>query len=107
MVEEVGAGVDGLAVSDQVVIVAFVASCGQCEFCGSGRPNLVSVIVVARTAGTLQTGSRHLFDERPVAAPLQRDLRLRRARRSWCRVRSCGSIRTCPRGVSRDLLAAR
>ena len=59
VVEEVGAGVDGLAVGDQVVMV-FVASCGQCEFCGSGRPNLCQSSWSARTAGTLQTGSRRL-----------------------------------------------
>jgi alcohol dehydrogenase len=48
-----------LAVGDHVVMV-FVASCGTCGFCGEGRPNLCQSSWAARTAGTLQTGSRRL-----------------------------------------------
>ena len=59
VVEDMGPDVDGLAVGDQVVMV-FVASCGQCAFCAAGRPNLCQSSWSARTAGTLQTGSRRL-----------------------------------------------
>ena len=103
VVEEVGAGVDGLAVGDQVVMV-FVASCGQCEFCGSGRPNLCQSSWSARSAGTLQTGSRRLRSTAgrcttTAGSPPSP------SGRWWCRVRSCGSIRTCRRRWPRSSAA--
>jgi len=59
VVEELGAGVTGLALGDQVVMV-FVASCGMCTVCLGGRPNLCQSSWQARADGTLQTGTRHL-----------------------------------------------
>lgn len=59
VVEELGAGVTGLAVGDQVVMV-FVASCGACDVCRDGRPNLCQSSWQARADGTLQTGTRRL-----------------------------------------------
>ena len=59
VVEEVGAGVTGLAPGDHVVMV-FVASCGTCAVCLGGRPNLCQSSWRARADGTLQTGTRHL-----------------------------------------------
>jgi alcohol dehydrogenase len=59
IVEEIGAGVAGLAVGDHVVMV-FVASCGTCALCLGGRPNLCQSSWQARADGTLSTGTRHL-----------------------------------------------
>jgi len=59
IVEELGSGVTGLAVGDQVVMV-FVASCGACDVCMGGRPNLCQASWQARADGTLQTGTRRL-----------------------------------------------
>jgi len=59
VVEELGPGVTGLAPGDQVVMV-FVASCGACDVCVGGRPNLCQSSWQARADGTLQTGTRHL-----------------------------------------------
>jgi alcohol dehydrogenase len=59
VVAETGPGVTGLAPGDHVVMV-FVASCGACALCLSGRPNLCQSSWQARAQGTLQTGTRHL-----------------------------------------------
>jgi len=59
VVESVGPGVDGFAEGDHVVMV-FVASCGECGYCGEGRPNLCQSSWTARSRGTLQTGERRL-----------------------------------------------
>ncbi|WP_433191159.1 alcohol dehydrogenase catalytic domain-containing protein [Actinoallomurus sp. CA-150999] len=59
VVEDVGAGVSGLTVGDHVVMV-FVASCGDCAVCLSGRPNLCTSSWQARADGTLPTGARRL-----------------------------------------------
>ncbi len=59
IVREVGRDVEGFADGDHVVMV-FVASCGSCEYCASGRPNLCQSSWQARAEGTLQNGSRHL-----------------------------------------------
>jgi alcohol dehydrogenase len=59
VVEELGAGVTGLELGDQVVMV-FVASCGICAVCLGGRRNLCQSSWQARADGTLQTGTRHL-----------------------------------------------
>jgi alcohol dehydrogenase len=59
VVEEVGADVTGLVPGDHVVMV-FVASCGACAVCLSGRPNLCQSSWQARAEGTLQTGARRL-----------------------------------------------
>lgn len=59
VVEELGAGVDDLAVGDHVVS-AFVPSCGRCEPCSSGRPALCEPAAASNTAGTLRSGARRL-----------------------------------------------
>jgi alcohol dehydrogenase len=59
VVEAVGRGVEHVDVGDHVVMV-FVASCGTCEYCTEGRPNLCQSSWIARGNGTLQTGARRL-----------------------------------------------
>jgi alcohol dehydrogenase len=59
VVVEVGRGVRRVAVDDHVVML-FVASCGSCEYCRSGRPNLCQSSWRARAEGTLQSGARRL-----------------------------------------------
>jgi alcohol dehydrogenase len=59
VVLEVGKGVGRVAVGDHVVML-FVASCGVCEYCRSGRPNLCQSSWKARAEGTLQSGARRL-----------------------------------------------
>lgn len=59
VVVEVGAGVDDVREGDHVVMV-FVSSCGRCEHCVTGHPNLCTSSWGARAAGTLSDGSRHL-----------------------------------------------
>ncbi|MBI3992510.1 MAG: alcohol dehydrogenase catalytic domain-containing protein [Candidatus Lambdaproteobacteria bacterium] len=59
IVREVGRGVRSVAPDDHVAMV-FVASCGACGYCRSGRPNLCESSWQARAQGTLQTGARRL-----------------------------------------------
>jgi alcohol dehydrogenase len=59
IVREVGAGVTDFKPGDHVVMV-FVASCGHCVHCYSGRPNLCEASWGARARGTLQSGARRL-----------------------------------------------
>jgi alcohol dehydrogenase len=59
IVQEVGPGVSRVAVGDHVVML-FVASCGTCDVCTSGRPNLCQSSWTARANGTLQSGARRL-----------------------------------------------
>jgi alcohol dehydrogenase len=59
VVVEIGAGVDDLAPGDHVVLV-FVASCGRCEPCATGRPALCEPAAAANAAGTLLSGARRL-----------------------------------------------
>ncbi|MCU1425327.1 MAG: alcohol dehydrogenase [Microbacteriaceae bacterium] len=59
VVVEMGEGVRDLAVGDKVVMV-FVNSCGTCEFCAVGRPNLCQSSWTARAEGSLSDGSRKL-----------------------------------------------
>ncbi len=59
IVAEVGRGVTRLSPGDHVVML-FVASCGACALCQSGRPNLCQSSWSARAAGTLQSGARRL-----------------------------------------------
>jgi len=59
IVREVGPGVTEFKVGDHVVMV-FVASCGHCDHCYGGRPNLCEASWVARSKGTLQSGARRL-----------------------------------------------
>jgi alcohol dehydrogenase len=59
IVVETGSGVTKFRAGDHVVMV-FVASCGHCAYCTSGRPNLCQSSWKARAEGTLQGGSRRL-----------------------------------------------
>lgn len=59
VVEEVGANVFDLKKGDHVVSV-FVAACGHCNPCASGRPALCEPGAVAGTAGELLAGGRRL-----------------------------------------------
>ena len=59
VVGEIGAGVTKFRAGDHVVML-FVASCGSCDLCTQGRPNLCQSSWSARAAGTLQSGARRL-----------------------------------------------
>ena len=59
VVEELGAGVTGLAVGDHVV-TTFVPSCGHCGPCLDARPALCEPGFAANSAGTLLDGQRRL-----------------------------------------------
>jgi alcohol dehydrogenase len=59
VVQELGPGVDDLAVGDHVVMV-FVPSCGHCLPCAEGRPALCEPGAAANGAGTLLSGARRL-----------------------------------------------
>lgn len=59
IVQETGPGVSKFKVGDHVVMV-FVASCGVCSYCTSGRPHLCQSSWKARAEGTLQSGARRL-----------------------------------------------
>jgi alcohol dehydrogenase len=59
IVRETGPSVSKFKAGDHVVMV-FVASCGRCSYCTSGRPNLCQSSWKARAEGTLQSGARRL-----------------------------------------------
>lgn len=59
IVREIGSGVTSVAVGDHVVTIV-VTTCGNCEYCFDGRPNLCEATKEARAKGTLQTGSQRL-----------------------------------------------
>src|SRR3954466_11896093 len=59
VVQELGPGVNDLAVGDHVVMV-FVPSCGHCVPCSEGRPVLCEPGAVANNAGTLLSGGRRI-----------------------------------------------
>ncbi|HEY4252522.1 MAG TPA: zinc-dependent alcohol dehydrogenase family protein [Roseomonas sp.] len=59
IVREVGAKVQGLKPGDHVVSV-FVSACGECRWCGNGRPNLCPTSTASKAAGTLASGARRL-----------------------------------------------
>lgn len=59
IVREVGAGVNGLAPGDHVVMSA-VTGCGQCRPCLVGRPGLCRATTASKAAGQLATGVRRL-----------------------------------------------
>jgi S-(hydroxymethyl)glutathione dehydrogenase/alcohol dehydrogenase len=58
-IEEVGEGVDDVAVGDRVVI-SWVPMCGKCRYCASGRPALCDMS--ARAVATLPDGTSRLKD---------------------------------------------
>ena len=59
VVEQLGDGVQDLAVGDHVVLV-FVPSCGHCHPCAEGRPALCEPGAAANGAGSLLYGARRL-----------------------------------------------
>jgi S-(hydroxymethyl)glutathione dehydrogenase/alcohol dehydrogenase len=59
VIEEVGDGVDDIAVGDHVVIV-WVPMCGECRYCVEGRPALCDMS--AKAAFTLPDGTSRLKD---------------------------------------------
>lgn len=59
VVVETGPGVTRVKTGDHAVML-FVASCGTCDLCTSGRPNLCQSSWTARANGTLQSGARRL-----------------------------------------------
>jgi alcohol dehydrogenase len=59
VVEQLGEGVDDLAVGDHVVMV-FMPSCGHCLPCAEGRPALCLPGAAANAAGTLLAGAVRL-----------------------------------------------
>ncbi len=61
IVREVGANVSEFAPGDHVVF-SWVASCGRCEFCVTGRGALCRPGADANIAGTLLSGARHFTD---------------------------------------------
>lgn len=59
VVRELGAGVDDLAIDDQVVMT-FVPACGHCVPCAEGRPALCEPAAAANGRGVLLSGARRL-----------------------------------------------
>ena len=59
VIEELGEGVDDIAVGDHVVIV-WVPMCGECRYCVEGRPALCDMS--AKAAFTLPDGTSRLED---------------------------------------------
>jgi S-(hydroxymethyl)glutathione dehydrogenase/alcohol dehydrogenase len=59
VVEEVGAGVDHVAVGDEVVL-SWVPSCRSCEMCRAARPTLCTVAATHSLAGTMPDGTTRL-----------------------------------------------
>src|SRR3954462_8538099 len=59
IVEELGPGVEALAIGDHVVMV-FVPSCGHCVPCAEGRPALCEPGAAANGNGTLLSGARRI-----------------------------------------------
>lgn len=58
-VEELGPGVDGLAVGDRIVL-SFLYDCGRCFYCRSGHPNLCEVGIGMLRNGTMPDGTTRL-----------------------------------------------
>jgi len=61
VVQQLGAGVDDLAVGDHVVMV-FMPSCGHCLPCSEGRPALCEPGAAANGKGVLLSGETRLHD---------------------------------------------
>lgn len=70
VVEQLGEGVAGLSVGDHVVMV-FMPSCGDCDYCGEGRPALCEPGAAANGAGVLLSGDIRLSD---AAGPVHHHL---------------------------------
>lgn len=61
IVERVGPDVQGFEPGDQVSL-NWAPSCGECYYCGKGRPNLCSTYVGPIWAGTMLDGTTRLSD---------------------------------------------
>lgn len=61
-VVEIGAGIDDVKVGDKVVF-QFAPSCGRCEMCQSGRPQICYAAVTARMEGGLLSGGSRITGE--------------------------------------------
>ncbi|WP_407496244.1 zinc-binding dehydrogenase [Pseudooceanicola sp. MF1-13] len=59
---EIGAGIDDVKVGDKVVF-QFAPSCGRCEMCQSGRPQICYAAVKARQEGGLLSGGSRIRGE--------------------------------------------
>ena len=59
VIVELGEGVEGFDLGDHVV-PSFVASCGQCEMCITGRPALCEPATVSNAAAVLRDGTTRL-----------------------------------------------
>lgn len=59
IIEQLGPNVEGLSVGDHVAL-NWAPSCGQCFYCGRGRPNLCSTYVEPMWAGTMLDGTTRL-----------------------------------------------
>jgi S-(hydroxymethyl)glutathione dehydrogenase / alcohol dehydrogenase len=59
VVEEVGAGVDGIAVGDHVIL-SWLPACGRCFYCVRGRPTLCDSAMEDMFRGTLPGGGLRL-----------------------------------------------
>ncbi|MFZ2159926.1 MAG: zinc-dependent alcohol dehydrogenase family protein [Bradyrhizobium sp.] len=59
IVRDIGEGVTSLQAGDHVVGVV-VTTCGKCQYCFGGRPNLCEATKSARANGTLQSGARRI-----------------------------------------------
>lgn len=62
IVVELGAGVTGFEVGDHVV-PSYVASCGHCEMCGTGRPALCEPATASNAAAVLRDGTTRLHKD--------------------------------------------
>ena len=60
VIEEVGEGVEDLAVGDHVVVV-WIPMCGECRYCVEGRPALCDMS--AKAVYTLPDGTSRLTDQ--------------------------------------------
>src|SRR5687768_9486124 len=59
VIEALGDGVTSLAAGDHVIMV-FMPSCGECSFCGAGRPALCEPGAAANGSGALLSGAIRL-----------------------------------------------
>lgn len=60
-VVEIGSGIDDVQVGDKVIF-QFSPSCGRCEMCQSGRPQICLAAVKARGEGGLLSGGSRISD---------------------------------------------
>ena len=66
VVEEIGAGVESVAVGDHVIPL-YTPECGECSFCTSGKTNLCQAIRVTQGQGLMPDGtSRFSIGGKPV-----------------------------------------